>query len=547
MSSAAPASANRYEILKKDLERLQNDPQRASRRDSWQKIATDFLTLYTNDTTWNNRPAALYRSALALDELARRSRSEKDVKESLSRYDRLVKSHPASVLADDALFKSARLQAEVLNNSAEAKNLLEKIRTAYPKSDMRTRAEAYLQSLSSSPAPPPATNTATTPATPVKKTPQKKQTQAILRQVAWSSRPNQVKITLDFNRPVSWIVRSQPANPKTGSPIRLFVDLADTAPDHRIRPGVKIAESMLTRMRLDLSSPGYTRMLLDFADMKSFSVSTAGPPFRLIITTSKMEGSLPRGVAVGRFLQSEEPVKPATAVLPSNLAKQLGLSVSSVIIDPGHGGKDPGTSHNDIVEREVTLDLAKKVGALLLARGLKVFYTRESNTWISLDDRTRKANSVRADLFVSIHVNSSPNKNTAGLETYYLNFASSSDAVRLVAVENAVNDRKLGEMESLLADLVLGARTQESRRFAGTIQSTAINRLKKRGYNPHNGGIKSAPFHVLLGSGMPGVLIEVGYCSNEQEAELLGSKEYRAALADGIASGVLVYAGKLGS
>ena len=131
-------------------------------------------------------------------------------------------------------------------------------------------------------------------------------------------------------------------------------------PDPEIRPGVKISDSMLTRMRLDLSSPGHTRMLLDFSEAKAFSVSTAAAPFRLIITVARAEGIVKNGLALGRFVQSEEPVKPASDMLPANLAQQLGLSVRSVMVDAGHGGKDPGTSHNGILEREVTLDLAKR-------------------------------------------------------------------------------------------------------------------------------------------------------------------------------------------
>ena len=550
---AASSPAERYETAKQEMDRLQGDARRRAWREPWQKLAAEFLAVYEKGAGWNNRPAALYRSALALEEMARRSRLASDAREALRRYDRLVREQPSSVLADDALLNSARIQAELLGQPEAARTLLQKIRTDYASGDMFQEAERYERTLpGGSQSTPDEKNTAhAAPEKPEAKTApsaspgRDKQKQAILRQVAWQSRRDRVTITLEFNRPVAWTVRSQPANPKTGSPIRLFADLSDTMPDPEIRPGVKISDSMLTRMRLDLSSPGHTRMLLDFSEAKAFSVSTAAAPFRLIITVARAEGIVKNGLALGRFVQSEEPVKPASDMLPANLAQQLGLSVRSVMVDAGHGGKDPGTSHNGILEREVTLDLAKRVGALLAGRGLKVYYTRDSDMWVPLEDRSRKANELKADLFISIHVNASPNTNASGFETYYLNFASGSEAAKLAGVENALSERKLGEMEGLLADLVLGARTQESRRLARNIQNTSLGRLKKKGYTVKNGGIKSAPFHVLLGSGMPGALIEVGYCTNKREAKRLATKEYRAALADGIASGILAYAGKL--
>lgn len=554
---AAPSPAARYETAKQAMDRLQADARRRAWREPWQKLAAEFLAAYENGAGWNNRPAALYRSALALEEMARRSRLPQDARDALTRYARLVREQPSSVLADDALLHSARIQAELLGSPEEARALLQQLRANYASGDMVQEAERYeraLPSASASPSPPPdpgeKTAAAPSPAQESKTSsvapPDKdKQKEAILKQVAWQSRRDRVTVTLDFTHPVAWTVRSQPANPKTGSPIRLFVDLSDTMPDPEIRPGVKIADSMLTRMRLDLSSPGHTRMLLDFAEAKAFSVSTTNAPFRLIITVGRAEGFVKNSLVLGQFVQSEEPVQASSDMLPADLAKQLGLSVRSVMVDAGHGGKDPGTSHNGILEREVTLDLAKRVGALLARNGLKVHYTRESDVWVSLEERSHKANELKTDLFISIHVNASPNAKISGFETYYLNFASGSEAAKLAGVENALSERKLGELEGLLADLVLGARTQESRRLARHVQNTTLSRLKKKGYTVRNGGIKSAPFHVLLGSGMPGTLIEVGYCTNPREAKRLAAKEYRAALADGIASGILAYAGKL--
>lgn len=545
---AAPTVVQRYESAKQKMEQLRTDPKRCNLREPWQNLADTFLLLYEKNQRWNNRTAALFRSALALDEIARRSMLRQDAVRAVERYERLFTQHNKNVLADDALYNAARLKAERLNDAPGARQLLQRLLKDFPKGDRATVAETYLARLEP-PAPTGDTSKKALKSVEVPASPLTGEGEsALLTQVAWQTKKNTVRITFDFDRPVAWSVHSYKADKKNGSPIRLVVDLDDTVPDRKIRPGVKVAQSPLRALRLDLSRPGQCRLLLDFSALKRFSVSTESSPFQLIITVVLRDALLPKGLTLGRSLASD-PVQETAGdtLLPSNLAlaRQLGLTVGTVLLDPGHGGKDPGTSHNGIVEREITLDLARRVGAFLTAKGLTVHYTRTNDSWVSLDARTHMAHELKADLMVSIHVNASPKTVTSGFETYYLNFASTSDAVRLAGVENAMSERKLGELEGLLADLMLGARTQESQRMAETLQQTTIAHLRKKNYGTEDGGTKSAPFHVLLGSGMPGVLVEVGYCTNANEAKLLATSAYRTALAEGIAAGILAYAGKL--
>jgi N-acetylmuramoyl-L-alanine amidase len=241
--------------------------------------------------------------------------------------------------------------------------------------------------------------------------------------------------------------------------------------------------------------------------------------------------------------QSKAPVLAATA--PKDLASQLALTVQTVFIDAGHGGKDPGTSHNGLVEREVALDVARRVGRLLRNRGIDVQYSRENNDYLSLDARTRMANKARADLFLSVHVNASADAQTAGFETFYLNIASNTEAARLATMENVGSDKKMGALTTILADFMLSARTQESRQLAQTLQNAVLSRLGKQRYTIKDGGVKAAPLHVLIGTNMPAVLVELGYCSNREEAHRLSGAAYRQSLAEGIAEGILAYRDKL--
>ena len=226
------------------------------------------------------------------------------------------------------------------------------------------------------------------------------------------------------------------------------------------------------------------------------------------------------------------------------LAAQLGLSVRTIIIDPGHGGKDPGTMHNGVVEKDVNLDIAKRLKTILDKLGYKVLLTRTTNKGISLSERVQFSRRNKGDLFVSIHVNAAENTSISGLETYILDFARTSSASRLATVENADSGR-LGDMDKILTEILTGARTNESRRLAENIQKSTLSYLKKNGATTRDGGVKGAPFFVLVGSSMPSVLVEVGYCSNKKEASRLKTTKHRQRLAQGLANGIHAYAKSL--
>ena len=239
--------------------------------------------------------------------------------------------------------------------------------------------------------------------------------------------------------------------------------------------------------------------------------------------------------------------KPSSSVVPpsgAGLAAQLGLSVRTVIIDPGHGGRDPGTMHNGVVEKDVNLDIAKRLKTILEKLGYRVYMTRTGNSSVSLSDRVSFSKSKKGDLFVSIHVNASDNASISGPETYILDFARSSSVSRLAMVENADSGR-LGDMDKILTEILTGARTTESRRLAERVQKYILSALKKGGVSARDGGVKGAPFFVLVGSSMPSILVEVGYCTNKTEASRLKTGKYRQSLAQGMANGIHYYARSL--
>ncbi len=225
----------------------------------------------------------------------------------------------------------------------------------------------------------------------------------------------------------------------------------------------------------------------------------------------------------------------------NDMAAQLGLSIRTVYVDIGHGGRDPGTMHNGLVERDVVLDIGKRVGKLLIAQGFNVVYSRTTDVTVALSSRPKNANEVGADLFVSIHMNAFTNVSVSGFETYYLDFSRNSEASRVATLENSVSDKTLGDLQDVVAKMLLNVRTKESIGLARSIQKATVRTARKQGFATKDGGTRSAPFHVLIGTSMPAVLVEIGYCTNKKEAQLLKRSDYRTALAQGIVQGIVVY------
>lgn len=426
---------------------------------------------------------------------------------------------------------------------------------------------------------------------------------ASLTQVSWTSLDkDRVRIVVELDRNAGWQARMQEANQAKGIPARIVLDMTNTAPVTQVQPGARVKDSLLTRVRVDHSKNAKkgvaakeesTRLSFDFTAARRYDAQVEQDPFRIILTVAAGRASLPKGVGarVG-FAEAEQPSptpspsfaerkapqpadsklrkadarkndarnddarnddasigsaasRASTSMTGGSMAEQLGLTVQSVFIDAGHGGKDPGTIHNEVVERDVVLDISRRLGRLLEANGFDVEYSRTKDIAVPLSTRTRLANSKKADLFVSIHVNANPDSTASGFETYYLDLASNTQAARVATLENAASDRKLGDMQSVLADIMLNARTQESRRLASDIRRVTLSRVERRGFSTKDGGAKAAPFHVLIGAGMPAVLVEVGYCTNPQDARKLANPSYRHALAEGLAEGIMAYRDRL--
>ncbi|MBV6434184.1 MAG: N-acetylmuramoyl-L-alanine amidase AmiC [Bryobacteraceae bacterium] len=244
-----------------------------------------------------------------------------------------------------------------------------------------------------------------------------------------------------------------------------------------------------------------------------------------------------------------EPVAPPAAAAKRNsngdrsLTRALGLKIRRVVLDPGHGGHDHGsTGPGGLAEKDLVLDVAKRLGALIEENmGSEVIYTRSNDRFIALEERTALANARKADIFLSIHANSSPIKSVSGVETYYLSFTTSRAAMDLAARENALSERSISDLKDLLQKIAQRDKADESREFAAKVQAS-LTRLTGGSKANRDRGVKKAPFVVLIGASMPSVLAEIGFVSNSREETQLKKGEYRQKLAEALFKGLEDYA-----
>jgi N-acetylmuramoyl-L-alanine amidase len=282
------------------------------------------------------------------------------------------------------------------------------------------------------------------------------------------------------------------------------------------------------------------------------------------VLVAKLDVPPPPAARIRRQEVAAEPMEtspPIRAVAPSSdvayparrtasgdrsMIRVLGLKVNKIVIDPGHGGHDTGTvGPTGLREKDLVLDVSLRLGALIEKRmGSQVVFTRSDDRFIPLEERTAIANNNQADLFLSIHANSSPVRTASGVETYYLNFATSKDALDLAARENADSALTINDLQTLLQKIALKDKVDESREFAQRIQNALCAASVKAARN-RDRGIRKAPFVVLIGASMPSVLAEIGFVSNAQDERLLRRPETRQKIAEALYKGLSQYAATL--
>jgi N-acetylmuramoyl-L-alanine amidase len=341
------------------------------------------------------------------------------------------------------------------------------------------------------------------------------------------------------------------------SPERFYLDIFQA----KLKPGlhgtsVQINAPCVKALRLAQKNPSTVRLTLELVagDRGVEKVYYLKEPVRLVIDIYSgrkvVAPAQASDQASGQV--SGPPEKPPQPPVPSSsgysLIRQLGLGVKRIVLDPGHGGSDPGClSPSGLKEKDIALDLAKRLKNILETKGqFEVFLTRETDVTLPLEKRTAFAYEKGADLFISIHLNASPRKSRTGVETFYLNFSPDPAVNELAARENASSNKNIRDMKLIVDKIIKNSRFEESRDLAGKIHKNLLQHLKQNFGSREDLGVKGGPFWVLIGSDMPAILVEASHLSNPKEEAALKTEIYREAIATGLFHGIMEYVKSLG-
>lgn len=582
-----------YNEAKQANDKLHSLPIAQRKMHHFQAAIDDFRKVEDNHPKSYVADDALYMIGQLYTELYDISRIRTHLDKGIAAYKSCTARFPKSNYADDCLLLQAKALARLGKHDA-AVVALKSIMTDYASGDMAREAEQLLARQGIRVVPPgqPLVAVATTPIPAVLESPadRKKlsggtaqaEVQAVTR-VEVVSNDGYTRVGIFGGGPMAWTVNELPA--VEGKDRRIYVDLKKAKIGEDLKKSttlldgmwnVKIEDGLLRGARVAQNDPETVRVVVDVVSIEEFKIIPLDNPFRILLQVSGKNPDGPDVVLVSPQVESPTPV-PTGALLPAPgatpglaiglptpsptpdpvvVAKALGDSVAKtgvplfeqlggfkiqkIYVDAGHGGNDPGAhGSGGLQEKVVTLALAKKVQAELLALGYQAVLTRDSDTYVALDKRSGQANEGNGDLFVSIHCNSTEtNKSVSAVETYYADSASDKAAAKLAERENETTEQKMSELEGILKGLARSVYTDLSARAATRVQKHLFEESEKANPETKDHGMKSALFVVLFTADMPAVLVETAFISNKKDEKRLKDDKHLAKLAKSIARGL---------
>lgn len=542
-SEAICKTSNRPAVLLEKADRcrsaLYRSQKRKKYRHNWLRCTRRYERIYTRYPKSSQAPLALYHSARLYTGLYRYSGRTKYLDKAVSLYRRIVNSYMGNSLADDAQYRIGEIFYKYKKNASRAYVEFLKVEVKFPSGDMRRRAKKMLDRLSVilSRRERNTSKGAHAPSRPKL---------VSVKDIRYWSTPNYTRVVVDLDSRVKYQYHLLKADPNLSKPRRFYLDLKNASISSQIDQTIAIKDDLLKRARAGQHTRDTVRVVLDMESIGQYKVFPLYDPFRIVVDVRRSERP---GSKVGSRLPPKKRTprkgirKAKGQVDEVSLARQLGLNVRRVVIDPGHGGRDPGChARGGIEEKDIAMNIAKLLAKKLRKElGCEVFLTRTKDIYLPLERRTAIANMKKADLFISLHVNAHKKRGVHGLETYFLNIATDERAVMVAARENATSEKNISDLQSILKDLMLNTKIYESSRLAHHIQKGMVSRVARKYKRVKDLGVKQAPFYVLIGADMPAVLVETGFLTNRGEKKRLLSKKYQERVAEGIAKGISTY------
>ena len=455
-------------------------------------------------------------------------------------YEDIAQLFPASTYGDDALWHGAVLAADAFwefgqqDDRTRALRLFKTLATRYPKSALVKQIGSHVQRLDAA------------QPTADELNPAAVRLKAIRRDALAGA----MRVTLELEGEAAFRDEEMAGQP------RMFIDLQNTRPAETLKDVTQaFSDDLVRQIRVGPQVGTRTRVVLDLSARAPHTVYALYNPYRVVIDFARESTKDTKAVAATTKdmkipATGSKSTTEAKAVKPPavngrggfSLSRQLGLGVARIVIDPGHGGYDPGAMNDGVSEADVVLDVAMRLERVLTQQpGVEVVLTRRTNVYVPLEERTAMANRAGADLFLSIHANASEDDRARGIETYFLNFAPNPAAEAIAARENAASARTMRQLPDIVKAIALNNKIDESRDFASLVQSAMMERLKQGNKNMRDLGVKQAPFMVLIGATMPSILAEISFLTNPQEAALLRGTAYRQQVADALFNGIMRY------
>lgn len=564
----------RYDEAKFYYNQLQTSTTLSATRENWLKGTRKFRQIYLAGSQSELAPACLFMLGRVYGDMFDRFGNNADLEESLSYFHDITRLFPQHRLADDGFFALAQLSLDKQNNPKLAAVFLGQIVADYANGDMHPMAENLLKILSKE-------HDIPLPEVMVSAKDNGKNNLSYVLPVKYWSSDSYTRVVIMASDPVNYseVLLEETEN----TPRRLYIDFKKSYIEPQYRSPVPIEDGLLRRIRTGQFSPDTVRVVLDIESIDNYKIYNLPDPFRVVIDVRGKENKTGVGPPIP-FYSSRKKIKPAwgnkkeraivvlrdkkkiilaqpakskdikadvalvatsvsTNTIPLSLAQQLGLGVKKIVIDPGHGGKDPGAMAFGIKEKDIVLDIAKKLAPILEKElHCEVLLTRTEDVFISLEERTAIANKENADLFVSLHINAHPSAKVRGLETYYLNLSTNAEAMRVAARENATSTHQMSDLQNILSDIMKNSKISESSRLAQQVHNSILSKAENKSFTDiKNLGVKQAPFYVLIGAEMPAILIEIAFISNEEDMRNLQNADFVHMLTQEIASGIRAY------
>ncbi len=355
---------------------------------------------------------------------------------------------------------------------------------------------------------------------------------AILSQIRYAASDGSTKVTMELSSEVRYEAHVLPEEPTKGLPLRIYVDLIGSRLAPEAKQPIAVEDGLVRRVRAAQFAPEIVRVVLDMASPVSYRTSILSDPYRLVVDIQGQEN------ASAPPAPEKNKTPPAAAKAKPQIA-----GLRKIVIDPGHGGKDPGAIGVDgIAEKDIVLAVAKKLALKLKKEmGIEVVLTRADDSFVELKDRTAMANAEQADLFISLHVNASPNPDAHGLETYYLDNTTDEAANRMAARENAVARSSVTDIQFILSDMIQNLKLEDSITLAHRLHASVVSQVGRRYGEVRDLGVKKALFYVLVGARMPSVLVEMFFVTHKSEARALAKEAYQDAIVDALLEGIRKY------